>query len=356
MNSIQLELTDDLYRTHLEHALRNADDQKQLMVRGCNESTLVRVKALLHLPPDQQCMLHLLWESLHDKGQRGKSYHRLHSAEVGSNADYYARIAGYVPNNPTQPALAVIPKDGDSLQQDLRMFTDRIIKRYRASDETARLLAAHLRACAEEYGVPHDPRYKRTQKLSCAVFNTKLMQELIKHGFNAQSMRFFLTAGKDPADGKLDRHKASQVVEPHQWSGKYGIDTVNHCLTALPPSASERLAREFWNTYKDGDSVSRVLYRVRQPDAVRDEARAQSGLQQHRATVEMILRTIKVRQGEKLTDEHLASFIQFLGDMGLPDTLDDVMPLWNGMKESRSKFRECLSVTELIKRKAVSEY
>ena len=151
-----------------------------------------------------------------------------------------------------------------------------------------------------------------------------------------------------------DVHKLShELLEPYQTSKMRDIDTVDDCLTVVHPDQGQMLAQEFWQMYKNGNALRRVLHRVLCPGKVRSEARAQGPQRQHRATVNMLLRTIGLHGHEKIGDEHLVMLEDFLSMMGLEDSPERVQTIAKGLRESRQQYHQILYVTEALKRKPV---
>lgn len=360
MDVLQLGLTDEDYRRHVEAEFEKTTlSKKSELVRlACCGNVRQRLRALAHLPPADQFRLHLMYAGLANDGTRVQQLSKLGQSgdHKDSLADYFSRVAGYVPLEQSQSALAVLPVRRDSavLEDDLHLLIDRTMERPgSAGNPKAETIAQRLLDIRTDEGVQRDPAYHRPLPLARAVFNVHLMQALRKAGHSLRSMTSFLNPGRDTdSDFNICSLTARKIMNPWQSSRQYEIDTVNNCLTTLPPSVGERLAVRYWETYKNTKTATSVVRLAQVPDAVRAEAMQGGTVRYHRASVEMIMRSIGVQNPQDMNDGHLEEFGRFLGNLGLSDRINDVMPLWKKLKECRDQFRSVLYVSEALERKA----
>jgi uncharacterized protein (DUF2235 family) len=127
----------------------------------------------------------------------------------------------------------------------------------------------------------------------------------------------------------------------------HDIDTTNVCLSLLPTEIGERLALEYWRNFRR-TSRRRMVHRVTRPSRVAAEARRQGTRKALRATVEMFLRSIRLRDYESPERRHKEAFEDLVQSLGA----DPTSRLWARLLACRETFHGCLSVAELQKRKA----
>src|SRR3989338_3452115 len=352
MDRLNLGFTEDVYRRCLEREFKSTklSDTQELVVQGCHKYVHNRIKALKHLPQDAQFKLHLAWASMDSKIVTLKSQidrlddPNIHHTELG---DFLSRAVGYIPENASQSALAILPGEEGRhfLEHNLHLLVDRTTRGGQFAQRGVEAITDRLLNLRNHKQVKIDSTYRSSVALRRAIFNTRMMQALREAGYTEKSIDSFLAHG-----GHM--HPGDRVMSPYQWAGHYDIDTVNDCLVVLPPSVSESLAREFWGTYKDEKSLKGALCRVSRPDKVRSEAVNQKNERHDCANTEMILRAIGVRDHEEMNDTHLEALGRFFSEMGFSNRLDDILPFWKNLRECRKQFHEILSLSEALKRKA----
>lgn len=362
MDVLQLGLTEDDYRQHVETAFEKTtlSDTSDLVHLACCSAVRHRVRALAHLPPEDQFRLHLMFAGLesHD-GTRVNQLSRLGKPgdHQAPSADYFSRVAGYVPLKPSQSALEVLPdrRDSSVLEEDLRLLIDRTMERPGSAEgPRAESIAQRLLEMRKEKCLQRDMTYHRPLPLVRAVFNMHLMQALRKAGHTLRSMTSFLNPGRDTdSDLNVCSLTARKIMNPWQSSRQYEVNTVNNCLTTLSPSAGKRLAARYWDTYKNTKTLRSIMRSAQDPAAVREEAMQGGTMRYHRATVEMIMRTTGVQNPHDMNEGHLEEFGRFLGNLGLSDRINDVLPFWKKLKECRDQFQSVLYVSEALERKPV---
>jgi hypothetical protein len=90
-----------------------------------------------------------------------------------------------------------------------------------------------------------------------------------------------------------------------------------------------------------------MVHRLKLPHRVAAEARRQGTYKSLRATVEMFLRSIGLRDYKSPVRQHEESFEDLVQSLGAKP----ISGLWDGLLACRDTFHGCLSIVELQKRK-----
>ena len=351
MDRLDLRVDRATVEHHLEQELRalrgvSRAERESLLRNGMRENIRYRLRALMRLPSEAQFRMVLLFAALDDANS--KFTQRLSSLgsdwDRGSHTEFFARAAGYIPAaSPT--SLHLLPDDPHVLAYDLTILTERTSKGTGLAWKRANQIARDLLRWRKRRGITPAQEYERPLALQRTMFNTRLAQELRFAGQTHRSLQILLTA----TGVGLDVHKIiDEVFSLYQKRPVLrDIDTANICLSLLPTEVGERLALEYWRNLRR-TSRRRMVHRFTRPHRVAAEARRQGTYKSLRATVEMFLRSIGLRDYESPGRRHQESFEDLVQSLGVVPT----SRIWDRLLASRDAFHWCLSVAELQQRKA----
>jgi hypothetical protein len=318
-----------------------------LLRNGMRENVRYRLRTLMRLPPEAQFRMLLLFAALDDANSK---FHQRISLlgsdwDSGSHTEFFGRAAGYIPAAISATALSLLPDDARVLAYDLTILTERTSKGSRLAWKRANQIARDLLRWRKRRGIKRVQGYERPLSLQRTVFNTRLAQQLRLAGQTRHSLQILLTA----TGAGVDVHKiVDEVFSLYQITPVlHDIDTTNVCLSLLPTEIGERLALEYWRNFRR-TSRRRMVHRVTRPSRVAAEARRQGTRKALRATVEMFLRSIGLRDYESPERRHNEAFEDLVQSLGA----DPTSRLWDRLLACRETFHGCLSVAELQKRKA----
>ena len=352
MDRLDLRVDRATVKHHLEQELRavrglSREERESLLENGMRESIRYRLLALKRLPPEAQFRIALLFAALDDANS--KFTQRVtwlgRDSDRGSHAEFFARAGGYIPASGSSPSVPLLPSDARVLADDLTILTERTSKGSGLARKRANQIARDLLRWRKRQVITVAQEYERPLSLQRTMFNTRLAQELSFAGQTPRSLQILLTGtGVD-----LDVHRiAREVFALYQRKPVLrDIDTANVCLSLLPTEIGEHLALEYWKSLRR-TSRRRMVHRVTRPHRVATEARRQGTYKSLRATVEMFLRSIGLRDHESPGRRHEEAFEDLVQSLGVEPT----SPIWENLLASRDTFHGCLSVAELQKRKA----
>ena len=337
---------------HLEQELRalrglSSAERESLLREGTRGNMRDRLHALMRLPPEAQFSLVLLFAAFDDA--TSKFTQRLSALrgdwDRGSHTEFFARAGGYIPAAVNPTSLSLLPDDPRVLAYDLTILTEQTSKGSGLAWKRANQIARDLLRWRKRRGITPAQGYERPLSLQRIMFNTRLAQELRFAGQTHRSLRILLTA----TGVGLDVHKIiDEVFSLYQRRPVLrDIDTANVCLSLLPTEIGERLALEYWRTLRR-TSRRRMVHRLTRPHRVAAEARRQGTHKSLRATVEMFLRSIGLRDHESPRRRHEESFADLVQSLGVEPT----SRIWDRLLACRDTFHGCLSIAELQKRKA----
>ncbi len=319
-------------------------EAESLLTNGMRDNIRYRLRTLRRLSPDAQFRMALAFSALDDA--EDKFRYRIDwlgsNQDRGSHAEFFARAGGYVPAGRDSSALPLLPADLNTLAYDLTILTELTSKGSGLAQKRAKQMARDLLAWRNRRGIKRSEKYERPLSLQRTMFNARLMLELRLAGQTPRSLEIAL------AGGRLDVHKIIDgLFSPSPSSVLRDIDTANVCLSLLPARSGERMAFEYWKTLQRA-SRRRMAHRLSRPHRVAAEARRQGSQKSLRATVEMFLRSIALRDHESPDQRHKESFEDLLHRLGVKPT----PRIWNCLLACRNAFHGCVSVAELQKRKA----
>ena len=351
MDRIDLRVDHATVEHHLEQELRalrglSRVERELLLTSGMRENIRYRLRTLVRLPPEAQFRMALLFAALDDANS--KFTQRLSWLGVdrdrGSHAEFFARAGGYIPAAGSSSSLPLLPDDARVLAADLMILTERTSKGSGLALRRANQVARELLRWRKQSGITPTQAYERPVSLQRTMFNTWLAQELCFAGQTERSLQVLLVA----TGVGLDVHKITdEMLSLYQRRPVLrDIDTVNVCLSLLPTEIGERLALDYWKTLLR-TSRRRMVHRITRPLRVAAEARRQGTYKSLRATVEMILRSIGLRDHHSPERRHEESFNDLAQSLGVEPT----SLMWERLLASRDTFHGCLSVAELQKRK-----
>ena len=337
---------------HLEQELRalrgvSSAERESLLRKGSRGNMRDRLRALMRLPPEAQFSMVLLFAAFDDANS--KFTQRLsplrNNWDRGSHTEFFARAGGYIPASVNPTSLSLLPNDPRVLAYDLTILTERTSKGTGLAWKRANQIARDLLRWRKRRRITPAQAYERPLSLQRTMFNTRLAQELRFAGQTHLSLRTLLTA----TGVGLDVHKIiDDVFSLYQRRPVLrDIDTANVCLSLLPTEIGERLALEYWRTLRR-TSRRRMVHRLTRPQRVAAEARRQGTHKSLRATVEMFLRSIGLRDYESPGRRHEESFADLVQSLGVEPT----SRIWDRLLACRDTFHGCLSIAELQKRKA----
>jgi hypothetical protein len=351
VDRLDLRVDRAIVEQHLEQELRavrglSHAERESLFQDGMRENTRYRLRALMRLTPEAQFRMILLFAALDDANS--KFTQRLRwlgsDSDRGSHAEFFARAAGYIPASGRSTSLSLLPDDPNVLAYDLTILMERTSKGSGLAWKRANQIARDLLRWRKRRGITPAQEYQRPLSLERTMFNTRLAQELRFAGQTHRSLQILLTA----TGSGLDVHKIIDEVFSLYQSRPVlrDIDTANVCLSLLPTEIGECLALEYWRNLRPS-SRRRMVHRLTRPRRVATEARRQGTYKSLRATVEMFLRSIGLRDYESPVRQHEESFEDLVQSLGAKPT----SRLWDGLLGCRDTFHGCLSIVELQKRK-----
>lgn len=282
------------------------------------------------------------------------------SARSGKHiADLYARAAGYVPPAGGS-ALAQLPvrSDRETLVRDTHVITDAVSKEG-VADTRAEDIADGLLDRARGVRRVHAARGTDLRR---ALFNTRLMLALRGRGYGVESLSHILTNGGGPQSQRNTVKLANRLLAYPQETSMRDVDTVSDVLSLLRPEDGQELAAEFFETYQDRNTMKRSIWKITEPHAIRREAVRQGPMRSGRATVEMLLRAMGLRDADDLDERaHEQVLDDLLRDLGLTpgDPLADREPdvrgidsdrVMEGLADARDEFKALLYLDEARKR------
>jgi hypothetical protein len=322
-------------------------ERESLLRDGMHGNLRYRMRALMSLSAEAQFRMALVFAALDDA--EAKFNQRISAlgsiSDSGSLTEFFARAAGYIPAATGALALPLLPTDPHVLAYDLMILTERTSKGTGLARKRANQIARDLLRWRKRRHIIPVEEYERPLSLQRIVFNTRLAQELRLAGQTPRSLHLLLAA----TGVGLDVHKIiDQVFSLYQTRPiLHDIDTMNICLSLLRAEIGERLALDYWKTFRPS-SKRRMVHRLTRPSRVAAEARRQGTAKALRATVEMFLRSIGWRDHESPEQRHEDLFGDVLQSMGVAPS----PRLWDRLLSCRETFHGCLSIVELQKRKA----
>lgn len=352
MDRLNLRVDRAIVEHHLAQELRalpgfSRAERVSLLGNGMRENMPFRLRVLMKLPPDAQFRMVLLFAALDDANSKftqrlswlGSDWDR------GSHTEFFARAGGYIPAAVSSSSLPLLPDDPSVLAYDLTILTERTSKGTGLAWKRANQIARDLLRWRKRKGITPVQGYERPLSLERTMFNTRLAQELRFAGQTHRSLQVLLTA----TGVGLDVHKIiDEVFALYQKRPVLrDIDTANVCLSLLPTEVGERLAMDYWRNLRR-TSRRRMVHRVTRPPRVASEARRQGTYKSLRATVEMFLRSVGLRDHESPGRRQEESFEDLVQSLGVVPTSQ----MWDRLLGCRDTFHGCLSVAELQKRKA----
>lgn len=350
MDRLDLRVNRALVERYLEEELRalrgvSRAEKESLLRYGMLNNIRCRLRALMRLSPDAQFRIALAFCVYDDENLKFIQRINLVGTERdhGSHAEFFARVAGYIPAKPDASALPLLPEDPEGLAHDLKIVTERTSKGSGMAEKRAKQIAEALLTWRDRHSVRLPEQYERPLHLLRTMFNTRLAQELRLAGQSPPSLELALGGTEE----NLDVHKIiREVFLPYQGSLLRDIDTANVCLSLLPTETGERMALEYWKTLRKA-SRRRMVHRLGHPNRVAAEARRQGPQKALRATAEMCLRSIGLRDHEFPNHEHEERFDDLIQSLGVePSTA-----FWNKLLACRNAFHGCLSISELQARR-----